>query len=116
MTKDIMNSLYGCSSKASFDISFFGGVNDKGGYLATRYTGKVGIKNAIRDLSHGKFKTPNDSLTAIITAKVIDKHTCVVSHIIRTERYNNDMIKVSEHWDVMFNDGTKPYAVDMKVK
>ena len=116
MTKNIMNSLYGCSSKPSFDISFFGGVNDKGGYLATRYGGKVGIKNAIRDLSHGKFKTQNDFLTATIAAKVIEKYSCVVSHIIRTERYDNDMVKVSEHWDVMFNDGTYPYAVDMKVK
>lgn len=116
MTKDIMNSLYGCSSKPSFDISFFGGVNDKGGYLATRYAGKVGIKNAIRDLSHGKYKTQNDFITAIITAKVIDNHTDIVSHIIRTERYNEDMIKVSEHWDIMFTDGTNPYAVDMKVK
>lgn len=116
MTKDIMNSLYGCSSKASFDVSFFGGVNDKGGYLATRYAGKVGIKNAISDLSHGKYKTQNDFLTSIITAKVIDNHPDTVSHIIRTERYNKDMIKVSEHWDIMFTDGTDPYAVDMKVK
>lgn len=116
MTKNILNAVYGCCNNSSFDVSYFGGVNDKGGYLTTMYAGKLGIKNAISELSHGKYKTQNDLLTAIITAKVINNHPCIVSHIIRTEWYNKDMIKGSEHWDIMFNDGTTPYEVDMKVE
>lgn len=99
MTKEILNTLYGCNNK--FDVTFFGGVGDYGGYLATKYNGEIGVKTGLKEL-----KLRHDFAPKLIINADID-------HIILTEHYDRNMIKTGEHWDIMFK-GSKggPFTVD----